>query len=88
LLARQVRRALPRIRQPILVFQGRWDAQLTPQAAQIVYDSVSSTDKTLVWLERSGHNLLADGEREAVWAQSYEWLVERAASQKGNGEPS
>jgi len=88
LLARQVRRALPRIRQPILVFQGRWDAQLTPQAAQIVYDSVSSTDKTLVWLERSGHNLLADGEREAVWARSYEWLVKRAANQKGTGEPS
>jgi len=88
LLARQVRHALSRIRQPILIFQGRRDAQLTPQAAQIVYDSVSSTDKTLVWLEHSGHNLLADGEREAVWAQSYEWLAKRAAAPPSTGEPS
>ncbi len=76
-LQRRVRRALPRIRQPILIFQGRRDAQLPPTAAQRVYDGVGSTDKRLVWLENSGHNLLADGERETVWAQSYGWMMER-----------
>ncbi len=73
-LHRNVRRMLPQIRQPILIFQGRRDAQLTARAAQIVYDEVASSDKTLVWLENSGHNLLVDGERESVWAQSYEWI--------------
>jgi carboxylesterase len=73
-LQRRVYRALPRIRQPALIFQGRRDAHLDPQAAQIVYDRLGSADKTLVWLENSGHNLLADGEREAVWAQSWEWM--------------
>lgn len=77
LLQRVVREALPRIHQPILIFQGRRDAQLPAQAAEMVYDHVASTDKTLVWLERSGHNLLVDGERESVWAQSYAWLMER-----------
>jgi carboxylesterase len=81
LLQREVRRQLPQIRQPILIFQGKRDAQLTPQAAQIVREEVSSPDKTLVWLENSGHNLLVDGEREAVWAESYEWMMARAASQ-------
>lgn len=80
-LQRRVCQALPRIRQPLLIFQGRRDAQLPPAAAQIVYDGVASTDKTLVWLENSGHNLLADGERESVWAQSYAWM-ERIASSK------
>jgi carboxylesterase len=80
LLQRQVRHALPRIRQPILIFQGRRDAHLPPQAAQELYDSVASQDKTLVWLERSGHNLLADGERESVWAQSYEWMTRVAGA--------
>jgi carboxylesterase len=75
LLQREVRQALPRIRQPILLFQGRRDAQLHPQAAQEVYDGVASKDKTLVWLEHSGHNLLADGERESVWARCYEWMM-------------
>jgi carboxylesterase len=80
LLRRLVAKALPMIRQPLLVFQGRQDAQLTAGAAQTVYDGVASTDKTLVWLEHSGHNLLVDGEREAVWAQSYNWIVDRVGT--------
>jgi carboxylesterase len=75
LLQRRVRKLLPRVHQPILVFQGRRDATVRPEAAQEIYDRVASTDRTLVWLEHSGHNLLADGEREMVWAQSYAWMV-------------
>ena len=78
LLQRRVRQALPKIHQPILIVQGRRDAQLPPQAAQAVYDGVASTDKTLVWLENSGHNLLADGERESVWERAFTWMMDRA----------
>jgi carboxylesterase len=85
LLQRQVRKLLPKIRQPLLVFQGRRDARVPPQAAQIVCGGVASADKTLVWLERSGHNLLADGERESVWARSYDWMMERVAGEETRG---
>jgi carboxylesterase len=78
LLQRRVLGALPRVRQPVIIFQGRRDDALAPEAAQVVYDHVASADKTLVWLERSGHNLLADGEREAVWARSHAWMAQRA----------
>jgi len=81
LLQRHVNRALPQIQQPILIFQGRRDAQLVPQAAELLYDQVGSRDKTLVWLENSGHNLLVDGERESVWAQSYAWMMRVAGSE-------
>ena len=81
LLQREVRRALPRIRQPVLIVQGRRDAHVAPQAAEQVYEGVASTDRTVVWLEHSGHNLLIDGERESLWALSYEWIVERAGGQ-------
>jgi esterase/lipase len=50
----------------------------------MVCDGVSSTDKTMVWLENSGHNLLADGERESVWRQSYDWMVRVL---RGDGGP-
>ena len=85
LLQQQVLKVLSQIRQPILIFQGRRDAQLHPQAAQQLCDAVSSTDKTLVWLENSGHNLLVDGERESVWAQSYAWMMRRAAGGADRG---
>jgi carboxylesterase len=91
LLQRRVRKLLPRIGQPVLIFQGRRDKQLDLRGAQITYDKVASTDKTLVWLENSGHNVLADGEREALWAQSYDWMLARlpAATMIGGvGQPS
>jgi carboxylesterase len=75
-LKRRVRRALPRIRQPVLIFQGRRDTQVAPDAPRLVLDATSSTDKTLIWLENSGHNLLADGERCSVWSTSYAWIME------------
>lgn len=77
LLQRRVRQTLSRIRQPVLIFQGRRDAQLSPQSAQMVYDRVASPDKTLLWLANSGHNLLVDGERESVWKQCFAWMMDR-----------
>lgn len=79
LLQRRTNRALPSIHHPLLIFQGRRDPQVPVEAARLLYDRVASRDKTLVVLENSGHNLLADGERQDVWAQSYEWIAQRAA---------
>lgn len=79
LLQRRACEMMPQIHQPALIFQGKLDNWVSPDAAQIVYDNLASTDKTLVWLEHSGHNLLADGERESVWARSYEWMMERVS---------
>jgi carboxylesterase len=75
LLQRRVRKALAGISQPILIWQGRLDNWLSPLAGQIIYDNVASTDRTMVWLEQSGHNVLVDGERNLVWTQSYEWMM-------------
>ena len=77
LLQRKVRQGLAGIQQPILIFQGRNDAALSPEAAEILYEDVASADKTLNWLDHSGHNLLVDSEREAVWQQSHAWMLDR-----------
>ena len=77
-LQRWARRALSSITQPVLIFQGRKDRDLPPEAAQITYNGISSRDKTLIWLDNSGHNVLVDGEREAVWEESYGWIRESA----------
>jgi carboxylesterase len=79
LLQREVLKALPAIRQPILIFQGRRDAAVHPEAGPLLRGKIGSTDKTLIWLENSGHNVLADGERESLWARSYAWMRERVA---------
>jgi carboxylesterase len=78
LLQRTVVRALPNIRQPILIFQGRRDVHCAPDSAQILHDRIGSADKRIAWLETSGHNLLVDAQRHFVWEESYRWIVERA----------
>jgi carboxylesterase len=83
LLGRHVRGILPDIGQPLLIIQGRHDAQVAAQAAPMILDAAASTDKTLVWLDHSGHNLLADGERESVWARCHAWIRERSDGEEG-----
>lgn len=65
-LQRQVKRRLGQIRQPLLVFQGRLDASLDVRGAEEVIARVSSTDKELVWLDRSTHCLILDVEWEVA----------------------
>src|SRR5262249_50914639 len=69
LLARETRRALPRLRAPLLVMQGRRDTTVHPGCGAYVYERAGSAEKTLLYFERSGHILTEDVEREAVWAQ-------------------
>jgi carboxylesterase len=82
-LGRHVRGILHDIRQPVLIFQGRYDPHVADQAPQMVLGAVGSTDKTLIWLDHSGHNLLADGERESVWARCHAWILERCDGEEG-----
>ncbi|MBN1658868.1 MAG: alpha/beta fold hydrolase [Anaerolineae bacterium] len=85
LLQRVVMRALPSIRLPILIFQGRRDVHCAPDAAQILHDKIGSTDKRIVWLETSGHNILVDAERQFVWEESYRWIAQRATHEIRDG---
>jgi len=76
-LQRVVRRSLQRITRPILIFQGRQDRAVAPKCAPLLYDSVRSRDKELVWLDNSGHCLTVDSEREAVWGKTHVWISAR-----------
>lgn len=76
---RAVRRELSRVTQPIVVFQGKGDRAVRPESPQVILDGVRSTDKRLVWLSNSGHNLLVDAESEAIFVQSLAWIREREA---------
>jgi carboxylesterase len=65
-LQRFVRRRLPLVRQPLLVFQGRLDETIDPHGAEEIIRRAGSTEKQLVWLEASSHCLLLDCEWETA----------------------
>lgn len=76
-LQRLVRRDLRAVHQPLLSVQGRHDRTVQPDSGAAVLRGVSSTDKALRWLERSGHNVLLDGEGEALNAGIAAWIAAR-----------
>ncbi|MCA1709104.1 MAG: alpha/beta fold hydrolase, partial [Actinobacteria bacterium] len=80
-LLRQLKRArvgLPAVTAPILVMHGRNDHTVPPFNAQLIYDSVSSIDKELVWLANSYHVITLDHDRTEVFDRTYQFIVERS----------
>jgi len=73
-LQRVVRRLLPAVKQPLLIVQSTGDTSIDPRCGQIVYDEAGSTDKELVWLHNSGHNIMVDAERKAVAEKTCEFI--------------
>jgi len=68
------RARLPAIAQPILIVQGRLDTTISADVPDIIYHSISSTEKYLHWFERSTHCVLLDQEWEDVAALTLRFL--------------
>lgn len=74
-LLRLVRRELAQVRVPALIMQGACDHHIPPDSAQIIFDSLGTTDKEIVWWPDSGHAITIDREQEAVWARAHEFIL-------------
>ena len=73
-LLRVVDRELPRISAPALITHGRHDRTVDVANAPHIMNGIASTDKHLVWFERSGHAITVDLEHEALFATVLDWL--------------
>jgi len=65
-LMRAARRNLGAVTCPALVIQSGSDETVRPESGRIIYSGISSTDKTLMWLDQSRHNALVDVERDLI----------------------
>ena len=66
-LAAEMRQSLPQVRCPVLLAQSRADGSVSPENMQQIYDALGTSDKTMLWLEKSGHVVTRDLERQAVF---------------------
>jgi carboxylesterase len=74
-LLRVVDRELPSIRVPALLVHGRHDRTVDVRNAPHILARLGSSDKRLVWFERSGHAVTVDLEREALASLVGDWLT-------------
>jgi len=82
-LVQATRRSLKKIHVPVLMVQSSRDGALIPEGACWAYERIPVQDKELVWLERSGHNILVDTEREVVFDHVYRFIDRLAVSPLG-----
>ena len=66
LLLAETRRALPQLRVPLLVVQGRRDWIIPRDSAQEILRLASGAPGTLLWLQRSGHVATLDRDRTVL----------------------
>ncbi len=65
-LIHHVREDLAQIRMPILIMQSHLDHTVPPENGPIIYRSVGSKQKELVWLDHSFHILTMDRDHEEL----------------------
>lgn len=69
-----VKAQLREITIPSLMMQSKREHTVKPESAQYIYDHIGSYYKELLWLEKSGHVVTLDIEREKVFTEIARFL--------------
>jgi alpha-beta hydrolase superfamily lysophospholipase len=72
-----LQKRLSEITIPILIMQGSQDRIVDPSSTKLLYDGVSSKDKTMKIYEGFYHEIFNDPERQQVFADMEGWLKAR-----------
>ena len=68
---------------PICIMQGTADKVVDPKGARIIYENISSDDKTLKWFRALYHELLHEPEKDEVISFALSWLEKQLLSPHG-----
>ncbi len=69
-----VRRDLPLIKQPVLIFGGRLDWVVDSRDPGLYLEKIGSEHKELIWLENSEHVAVLDYDRETIYQKTLEFI--------------
>jgi carboxylesterase len=72
--SRHIAKRLPEMHVPIRILQSKKDQIVAPEAANIIYERVSSPHREIVWYQESGHEMMQDLESERVFADIMEFV--------------
>lgn len=75
-VTRIARRSLPSIAAPTLILQSRNDNRVSRRTAEYAYRAIPVAEKRLVFVERGGHVLTVDHDRDTVIARARDWFTD------------
>jgi carboxylesterase len=74
--SKRVEELLPRLKVPIMLLQSKKDQIVSPRAARIIYDNIGALHKKIVWFEKSGHEMMQDLEKKAVFKEIDNYIAQ------------
>ena len=74
---------LKKIKCPTIVLQSKVEHTVVPKSAQYIFDSLGTAEenKKLIWLEKSGHIISLDVEREFVFKEIADFFAQASDKQ-------
>ncbi len=69
---------LDKIHHPIFINHGSADILIAPESSQLLYEMISSTDKTLKMWDGLYHEILNEPEKDEVAREIINWIKERS----------
>jgi carboxylesterase len=78
-LIRHVKASLKYIEKPVLIMQSYGDRTVSPLSANIIYNSIGSKDKSIIYLHNCGHVITCDNEKEQVFKEVYSFIRTKSA---------
>ena len=69
---------LNKINVPIFINHGSDDILIDPASSQVLYDDISSTDKTLKIWDGLYHEILNEPEKEEVTSEIISWIKKKS----------
>jgi carboxylesterase len=69
---------LPKVTAPVTLIYSRDDQTVRPEEkhADLIYDQLGSQTKKLVWIEKSGHNMTRDLQRDIVFKNVADFIAD------------
>lgn len=74
-----VKANLHKIDKPILIMQSYGDGTVHPSSANFIYKRIGSTDKSIIFLHKSGHMITCDSEKEQVFEEVHSFISKRCS---------
>jgi carboxylesterase len=63
----EMRKGIPKVSAPVLLMYSKGDSTVTPEHGKAIYESLTVSDKNLLWVENSSHVITRDSERTTVF---------------------
>ncbi len=73
----KIHRLALNIKLPIIILQGAEDKLVKPEGAKVLFNKISSTDKSLEYFDNCYHEILNEPEQNEVLSSISNWLEQR-----------